>query len=612
MEVLNEFRQAIQIESKKNAEDYALVMALSQNEKIAKGVTMANFTLKFDFRELPYNQWNETIEFPLSYINTVQIICNENKSKFKEGSTVILSNRVHSFKMEIKEDSIDNFVLEPQDYHKYSCYINRNDYSTTNWELNEDKSDATEKMLTKTTEVLSNDNDKLSRIDKFLNGKAGNTFKSDSTHVGYLNSSQNTALTKAVYSTHFCIIQGPPGTGKTETIANIAQVLLGQGKKIFVTAPTHTAINNCLNAISRRVENKSKVIKIGKKPQNKEIANNSNITIKSSLAYSKYITSPELNQNGIAIGATPYSVCYNATKNLKDWEFDVCIVDEASQLSIPLSLAAMSRSIKYIFVGDHKQLDPIVPKNTALEMFSESIFSRLARFYPNDINLLDTSYRLNESLIKIPNNLFYNNKLESSKTTEIDAKYYECQFHSDVLNNEPHILLLHDEFDGISDSKFEAEIVTNLISDLAKNGVKLSEIGIVTPYRAQVRTIRRALKNRFSKLTKEHFNTLFIDTVDSIQGQQRNYIIYSMANSHPLESMKRLDFFYSPNRLNVAITRAIKKCFVLANYKVFDIKEEELSSHTEYQAIKESLGIFKKYFSQSTKIELIQTDKDEW
>ena len=134
----------------------------------------------------------------------------------------------------------------------------------------------------------------------------------------------------------------------------------------------------------------------------------------------------------------------------------------------------------------------------------------------------------------------------------------------------------------------------------------------MTPYRAQVRTIRRALKNRFSKLTKEHFNTLFIDTVDSIQGQQRNYIIYSMANSHPLESMKRLDFFYSPNRLNVAITRAIKKCFVLANYKVFDIKEEELSSHTEYQAIKESLGIFKKYFSQSTKIELIQTDKDEW
>ena len=60
------------------------------------------------------------------------------------------------------------------------------------------------------------------------------------------------------------------------------------------------------------------------------------------------------------------------------------------------------------------------------------------------------------------------------------------------------------------------------------------------------------------------------------------------------------------------ITRAIKKCFVLANYKVFDIKEEELSSHSEYQAIKESLDIFKKYYSQSIKIEITQTDKDEW
>jgi superfamily I DNA and/or RNA helicase len=85
-----------------------------------------------------------------------------------------------------------------------------------------------------------------------------------------------------------------------------------------------------------------------------------------------------------------------------------------------------------------------------------------------------------------------------------------------------------------------------------------------------------------------------------------------MANSHPLESMRRLDFFYNPNRLNVAITRAIKKCFVIANYKVFDIKKEELSSHTEYQAIKESLEIFQKYFSLSTKIKINETNKDEW
>lgn len=610
MEVLKEFKQAIEIESKKNTDEYALVMALPLNEKIAKGVTMSNFTLKFDFRELTPSPWNEPIFSPLSYINSATIVCDNNISKFKEGSSVILSNGMHKFKMEIKEDSIDNFVLEPQDFHKYSCYIDRNNYSTTSWELNEDKSDATEKMLTKTAEVLNNDVEKLSKIDDFLNGKTTNQFTYNSIKIEYLNNSQKTALSNAINSSNFCIIQGPPGTGKTETIANIAMCLIEQGKKVFVTAPTHTAINNCLNAISKRVQDSSKVIKIGNKPQNKEIANNLNITIKSSLAYPTYQQSLELNQNGIVIGATPYSVCYDATKKLRYWEFDVCIVDEASQLSIPLSLAAMSRSNKYIFVGDHKQLDPIVPKDTALEMFSESIFSRLVRIYPNDINLLNTSYRLNEQLIKIPNNLFYDNKLKSSENTEIDNKNYECQFYSNILNNEPHILIIHDEFDGISDSKFEAQIVTDIISDLAQNGAKLGEVGIVTPYRAQVRTVRRVLKNRFPKLTNEHFKALFIDTVDSIQGQQRKYIIYTMANSHPLESMRRLDFFYSPNRLNVSITRATNKCFVIAHKFVFDeIENNEVKQHIEYKNIKDSLVIFKKYYELATKIDLSRNDQ---
>ena len=76
--------------------------------------------------------------------------------------------------------------------------------------------------------------------------------------------------------------------------------------------------------------------------------------------------------------------------------------------------------------------------------------------------------------------------------------------------------------------------------------------------------------------------------------------------------MRRLDLFYSPNRLNVAITRAIKKCIVIANYKVFDIIDDELKDHKEYQEIKGSLDIFKKYYALSTKFEINETDEDEW
>ncbi len=120
MEVLKEFRQAIKIESERNAIDFSSFMALPLNERIAKGVTMANFTLTFDFRELPPSQWNEPIDYPLYYINSVYIKCDKNITKFKEGSSVVLKNGKYNFKMEIKEVSIDNFVLEPQDFHKYS------------------------------------------------------------------------------------------------------------------------------------------------------------------------------------------------------------------------------------------------------------------------------------------------------------------------------------------------------------------------------------------------------------------------------------------------------------------------------------------------------------
>jgi hypothetical protein len=223
MEVLKEFKKAIEIESQKNADDYSLNMALPLIERISKGITISNFNLKFDFRSLNHTPWNEPIYFPLSYIYSAHIICDKNNSKFKEGSNVILSNGHYRFKMEIKEDSIDNFILEPQDFHKYDCYIDQTNYPTTNWEINEDISNATENMLTETARVLGADLEKLKRIESFLNGHTFNEFNRHKipTHINHLNSYQNTALSNSLNSSHFCIIQGPPGTGKTETIANI-------------------------------------------------------------------------------------------------------------------------------------------------------------------------------------------------------------------------------------------------------------------------------------------------------------------------------------------------------------------------------------------------------
>ncbi len=612
MDVLKEFLAAIDIERLKTLEDFDEQMNQPLDERVAKGVTMSNLKVEFDFFDGLPNQYCYPLSNFQKYISSARIICDNNISKFKEGNPVLLTNGVHKFEMEIDEDSPENFIIKPNDFNVKTCYINPNDYPSNNWEINAVKVDITAKLLLSAAEILKDNSQTLIKIDSFLNGRTMNSFKNISQRVGYLNDSQNTAYLKAINASDFCIIQGPPGTGKTETIGNITKQLIESGLNVFITAPTNTAINNCLNSISSKVKDSSRVIKIGEKAGNKEVLENQFVMKKSRLAYSSYINNSLYSQKGIAVGATAYSLCYPASKKLDGWKFDVVIIDEASQLSIPLSIAAMCRTGKCIFVGDHKQLDPIIQKKSNNEMFEESIFSRLARIYSSEINLLNTSYRLNETLIKIPNNLFYENHLHSDSTTKIDNTKYQCSYHSQVLNNDSHVLLLHNVFDAQGRSPHEAKIIAELISDLLKNGVNLKDIGIISPYRAQIREIKEKVKNIIPKSISNPFDALFIDTVDSMQGQERNYIIYSLANSHPLESMRRLDFFYSPNRLNVAITRAIKKCIVIANKKVFEIIDEDLKEHKEYLDFKYSLDIFKQYFSLSSKVEINQTDETEW
>jgi DNA polymerase III delta prime subunit len=602
MDVLKSFHEAIEIEYNKTIQEFNEQEKLPIDERVAKGVLMTNLTVEFELES--------------RHIILAKIFCENNISKFKEGTPVILSNGDISFKMDVDEDSVDNFILKPNDWDAQFCLLNSLDYPRTNWEICSIYTDIGTKMLKNTARHLECNEFDLIRVEKFLNGKTQNSYYPQVDGVKGLNDSQNRAFQNAVSASDFCLIQGPPGTGKTTTIASIAKQFIIEGKKVFVTAPTHTAINNCLDSISKTVNVKWRTIKIGEKANNKEIQSNDIVEKLSRLQHNRWLSILSDNNvtgnYGITVGATVYALCYPVSKKLEGWNFDVAIVDEASQLSIPLALAIISRVKKVIFVGDHKQLDPIIPKKSNNEMFAESIFSRLARLYPKEIHLLQTSYRLNEELIKLPNHLFYNDKLVAAETTIIDSQYYFSNDYSKILNNGSHTLVLHNTFDAQGRSPYEAKLVAGLISDLLSNGIKIEEIGIISPYRAQVREIKKAINKVLPKNIKKPFEKLFVDTVDSIQGQERNYIIYSFGNSHPLESMSRLDFFYSPNRLNVAITRAVKKCIVISNYKVFDIIDNELVEHEEYDDIKDSLEIFKKYRDLASVIEINEVDFSEW
>ena len=611
MSVLQEFRLAISAQQQKQDEAYDEQISLPIGERVSKGVTMTNLRVEFRFHDSPPNPWCPHLDHPFKFIKSALIFTSNNISKFRVGDQVVLSHGRYAFRLEVIEDSLSRFILAPNDFEVKNCFLNSEQYYPNGWEINVIKTDLTQKLLSATAGSLENDPVRLGKIEKLLAGTLSNPITKD-VRYDRLNDPQNNAVAKAINSHNFHLIQGPPGTGKTKTIAHLARYFLDQGKKVFITAPTHTAINNCLNAVASEVLDRSKIVKIGEKHQATEIIKNDYITRLTHLPLDRYINSSDLSKGGIAIGATAYSLCYPASKRLNNWEFDIALIDEAAQMSIPLAVAVMSKTDKYIFVGDHNQLDPVIPSGTGVNMLKKSVFKTLEGLYSRDVSVLTISYRLNEGLIRIPNRLFYQDRLTSDRSLDQAIPQINSAKYSEVFENEdPKILYLHQEFDSQGRSPYEARIVAEMVNDIIGNGVSLRDIGILTPYRAQVREIKKALNEIVGGIETEQTDSLFIDTVDRMQGQERDYIVYSMSNSHPLESKRRLDFFYSPNRLNVAITRAKVKCIVIANYKVFDIIDEELKELPEYPKLRPRLDVFKEYYRLSTKVQE-EVGEDDW
>ena len=610
MSFLNQLPSAIEIQQQRQDEEYNDLMSRPLQERVNRGYTMTNLHAEFEFFDGTPSRWLPAPVPPKRYINRVRIHCEYNISKFREGTQVRLSHGPLSFLMEIEQDGVNDFVLRTSSYEYQRNVLDTSCFPQDGWEINAVNTEITQRLLRSTWENLYGNPDFCDHLERFLTGQFRNQYReSPSPCCG--NPSQNEAIRKAFTCNYFHLIQGPPGTGKTFTIAKIVYYLMKMGKKVFVTAPTHTAINNCLNAIANELQDASMVVKVGERYQADEIVHNPHITRKKSLKLYDYQHSDEYSKAGFVVGGTPFALCSPASKKLEGWQFDYVIMDEAAQMSIPLALPAIMRGRRLIFVGDHQQLDPIVPQDTGNKFFDCSIFKRLADLYPQDITLLDQSYRLNDNLIHIPNRLFYGDRISAAHTLERPYIGFVCPAAPQIVNHPSNeLLVVHHEFDSLGRSPYEANLTANIVSDLLRNGVPVSEIGIMSPYRAQIREIKRALSER-PDIAEETVNQLFIDTVERMQGQEKDYILYSMSNSNPAEVEDRLEFFYSPNRLNVALTRARVKCIVIANEKIFTFCDELCRQSSTSDQLRDGAEIFRQYFQIATKLEMT-TEEEEW
>lgn len=606
--------EAINIQQQRQNQEFQEMMRKPLHERVAKGHTLANLTIDFNFYEEAPNLFCPYIPLNECFIKSAIVHSDNNISRFREGAPVILSNGNLSFQMTIDEDQINDITLVSGDFDVKNNHVDINSYPRSGWQMDEVNLNINQRLLMAARNRIAVDVELSNKIESLLNGSYLNQYR-DSTIRPSGNPSQDEAVVKALGCSYFHLIQGPPGTGKTYTIARIVNHLTNQNKKVLVTGVTHTAINNALNAISSRVGSQANIIKIGEKAQATEVLSNPLVIRKTRLPYTAYISNISETggyNKGVVIGATPYALCYPASKKLQGWDFDYIIIDEASQMSMPLALAAISYGANLVLVGDHKQLDPIMPSNTGNWLFSKSIFKHLVDLYPYEVTILDQSYRLSPSLVRIPTKLFYAGKLKSALQSDnkiftgFECQYEEC---SDILNDASNeILFIHHEFDSLGRSPYEAKLVANLVSDLIRNGVELSEIALISPYRAQIREMKKALFD-MNVIDNGSVADIFIDTIERMQGQERDYVIFSMSNSNPLEVEDRLDFFFSVNRLNVAITRAKKKCITVANEKIFSICKDMLG--TVEGSLKKGIEAYLYFYKMSTKVNA-RVKEEEW
>ncbi|MBK7338165.1 MAG: hypothetical protein IPJ00_19320 [Saprospirales bacterium] len=150
-------------------------------------------------------------------------------------------------------------------------------------------------------------------------------------------------------------------------LAYLAKALASQGLNVLVTAFTHTAINNALRKLLPQVTG---YYQGGKNWASASGLNYGGVKIRSTESIMNQGFSP--SSKGAIVGATCYAIY---TKKLEWMPFDVVIIDEAAQLNIPLAVGAMAKTKKFILIGDHMQLPPIISEKQVDKDLSCSVLN---------------------------------------------------------------------------------------------------------------------------------------------------------------------------------------------------------------------------------------------
>jgi hypothetical protein len=437
-----------------------------------------------------------------------------------------------------------------------------------------------------------------------------------------LNDQQTKAFCRS-FTDRLYLLWGPPGTGKTAVVAATALGWMEQAWvtrsdiKIGVGASNYHAIDNVLTEVADLLDRRKKIV--GKTsariarvrsdsqspPQDCRLED---IKRTSSFSLRKDLISSE---GCIVVGGTWMQLGKMAEAASADKEpsgrwFDLLILDEASQ--IPVSFAAayfllLKEDGHTILAGDHCQLGPVykfqmqdIEKHQGLY---DCIFSYIQKAHKIEPEPLDFNFRTNSEISGWPKEKFYKKGYEAYyPTRRLNLKLPATNFKPpsewpDILPwsdqfirildpSVPVVVISYETYTSTLSNLFEAQIATALallyyrIQDCQGNcrdykNLWVDQLGIITPHRAQMSTIRNLLIE--AGLPRDP--PPFVDTVDRFQGQERDLIIASYSVADKDYVAKEAKFILESRRFNVTLTRARSKFIMLVSDAILHCLPED-------------------------------------
>ncbi|KAI1848956.1 hypothetical protein JX266_005384 [Neoarthrinium moseri] len=443
-------------------------------------------------------------------------------------------------------------------------------------------------------QIMANDIFGSREIRRLVVDLAPPTFKAASTQYSIngqesLNVDQRKAIEKVMSANDYALVLGMPGTGKTTTIAHIIRALVSQGKSVLLTSYTHSAVDNILLKLkmdSMRILRLGAPAKVHPEVQDFAI-----------LAGQPMDTFEQIHDawHGTPIVAT---TCLGVNHPVfNERTFDYCIVDEASQITLPICLGPIRLARTFVLVGDHNQLPPLVQNEDArIGGLDISLFKLLSDTHPDSVVNLEHQYRMCEDVMTLSNTLIYNGrlkcgtealrhqKLEIPNMDALRQKHYDAStiarfstprsFCTNWTNPSCWLRSLIDpqapvrfiNTDALPDAREEAKgnrivnptearIVTQLVDAFLSVGVPASEIGVMTHYRSQLSLLKHNLRG--------HGSNIELHTADRFQGRDKEVVVLSLVRSNEQHNIG--DLLKDWRRINVAFTRAKTKLLVVGS-----------------------------------------------